>query len=219
VPPGTKSRPAGTTRHSRDQVARIRAIGRARTEGVRSATLVGTRAALARRMDRIFYGLKRAYHSTLRISRRDFEEVDLTPARMDILHTLRRAKRSKVPIWQSQLRRIIGYTARSTMTQILQALEGLLWIRRKRSQEDKRQLEVELTDAGRDELSRAYCRFFPGWAIEAARWATGWLPPKPDEIRAWDGYVEKMGLFDRILSFIRIALRDTGSVRYRWFED
>src|SRR5580704_11365310 len=104
------------------------------------------RGAVAGGVDRIFFGLKRSYHSTLRLSRRDFKAIGNTPARMDILHALyNRGRPWKRPLWQSTLRRAIGYTARSTMTQILQALEKLLWIRRKRSEDDRRQLEVELT--------------------------------------------------------------------------
>src|ERR1700755_370684 len=109
-------------------------------------------------MDRVWYGLKRSFHSTLRVARRDFKELGLTAARMDILHALFRVRAWKRPIWQSALRRIIGYTARSTMTVMLRALEGLLWIRRKRSEDDRRQLEVELTELGRSELKRAYRR-------------------------------------------------------------
>ena len=171
-------------------------------------------------MDRVFFGLKRAYHSTLRISRRDFKELALTPARMDILHALyNRGRRRTRPMWQSTLRRVVGYTARSTMTQILKALEALVWIRRTRSQQDARQLEVELTGAGREEIERAYFRFFSGWSLEAPLWAKDWPPPIPGEITAWQAYVDKIGRVDRILSNIRIALRDTATLRYRWFED
>jgi DNA-binding MarR family transcriptional regulator len=171
-------------------------------------------------MDRIFFGLKRAYHSTLRISRRDFKELALTPARMDILHALHnRGRRRKRPMWQSTLRRVVGYTARSTMTQIMKALEALFLIRRTRSSQDARQLEVELTGAGREELEGAYHRFFAGWSLEAPLWAKEWPPPVPGEIRAWQAYVDKIGRVDRILSNIRIALRDTATLRYRWFDD
>jgi DNA-binding MarR family transcriptional regulator len=178
------------------------------------------RAAVARRMDRIFYGMKRAYHSTLRIARRDFKEIEMTPARMDILHALyNRGRRWQRPMWQSQLRRIIGYTARSTMTQIMQALEKLLLVHRRRSEQDARQLEVELTGAGRYELCRAYGQFFPGWSLDAPNFAKDWAPPAAEETQAWEAYVEKVGRLDKILSNIRVALRDTGTLRYRWVDE
>jgi DNA-binding MarR family transcriptional regulator len=170
-------------------------------------------------MDPIFFGLKRAFHSTLRVSRRDFQEIALTPARMDILHALFRAHRRDRPMWQSTLRRILGYTARSTLTQMLKAIEALTWIRRKRSPHDARQLEIELTEAGREQIKKAYLRFFPGWSLDAPRWAKGWPTPSADECTAWEAYVDKIGRLDKILSNVRFALRDTGSLRHRWNYD
>ena len=171
-------------------------------------------------MDPAFYGLKRAYHSTLRLSRRDFKELGNTAARMDILHALyNRGRPWKRPLWQSTLRRIIGYTARSTMTEILQALEKLLWIRRKRSEDDRRQLEVELTAMGRNELQWAYARFDYGWPLVGPSWATDWGPTTDAEDEAWYAFVGKARRLDKILLDVRFALRDTGSVRYLWFGD
>ena len=172
-----------------------------------------------RRMDRIFFGLKRAFHSTLRVSRRDFQEIALTPARMDILHALFRMRKRDRPMLQSTLRRILGYTARSTLTQILKAMETLAWIRRKRSPRDARQLEVELTQAGRGKIVKAYLRFFPGWSLDAPLWAKGWPTPSAEESTAWYAYVDKIGRLEKILSNIRVALRDTGSLRHRWSYD
>jgi DNA-binding MarR family transcriptional regulator len=168
-------------------------------------------------MDRIFFGLKRAYHSTLRISRRDFKDIDLTPARMDILHVLYNRGR-RLTIWQSTLRRIVGYTARSTMSEIMKSLERLGLVRRTQSQQSKRQLDVEITDAGWSRLSRAYGRFFPGWVHDAPAWAKKWKPDR-EEQQAWKVFVAKMGRLERILLKIRFALRDTGCVRYRWYSD
>src|SRR5580658_1929207 len=112
-------------------------------------------------MDLIFFGLKRAFHSSLRVSRNDFKELGLTPARMDVLYALDQERSSKRIVWQSVLRRILGYTARSTLTQMLRALERLGWVRRKRSQRDARQLEVELTTAGREKIGHAQSHFWP----------------------------------------------------------
>jgi DNA-binding MarR family transcriptional regulator len=167
-------------------------------------------------MDPVFFGLKRAFHSTLRISRRDFKEIGTTPARMDILYALFKERRRQTPIWQSSLRRIIGYTARSTMTQIMQALEGLGLIVRRRSRQDERQLEVELTRAGVALFKRASWRFLNGWSIQAPWLARDWPPPDDEESEAWQAYLGKLFPIRRILFNLRIALRDTGSLRYRW---
>ena len=167
-------------------------------------------------MDRIFYGLKRAYQSTLRLSRRDFEEIGNTQARMDILHALYHRGRPR-RLWQSVLRRTIGYTARSTMTEMLQALEKLLWVRRTRSEQDRRQLEVELTWRGLTALKRAYCQFDGAWSVVGPPWAKDWAPPVDAELQAWEAYVRRMGLLDKTLLNIRFALRDSGTLRYRWW--
>jgi DNA-binding MarR family transcriptional regulator len=169
-------------------------------------------------MDRIFYGLKRAYHSTLRISRRDFKAIGNTPARMDILHALYdRGRKWDPPMWQSLLRRIIGYTARSTISELLRELEDLLWVRRKRSKQDKRQVEVELTEKGRRALEAAYSRFGGGWPVEAPSWAMKWRSPGRDELETWRAFVAKRRRLEKILVNVRFALRDTGCVHYRWF--
>jgi DNA-binding MarR family transcriptional regulator len=176
----------------------------------------------SKRMDRIFFGLKRAYHSSLRITRKDFKDIALTPARMDILHVLyNRGRRWKHPIWQSTLRRIIGYTARSMMTQIMQALEGLGFVRRKGSLDDERQLEVSLTDAGWSRLGRAYVRFCPGWTHDALTFAKDWTPPdvREEEEQAWKAYVSAMRRLEKLLFNVRLALRDTGCVRYLWYAE
>ncbi len=177
------------------------------------------RAAFAERMDRIFFGLKRAYHSSLRIARCDFKELGLTAARMDVLYAVDKARTAKLPLWQSQLRRILGYTARSTMTEMLRALEMLGWTRRKRSERDARQREVELTAAGREQLARASFHFCSGWAFAAPDWAKDWPPPLPAENRAWEAYLNKVDALDKILSNFRFALRDTSSLCYPWLDD
>ena len=170
-------------------------------------------------MDRIFFGLKRAFHSSLRVARCDFKELGLTAARMDVLVALKRAPGANRPLWQSHLRRILGYTARSTLTEILRALEALGLTRRKRSERDRRQREVELTRAGSEQLSRAESHFWPGWAFEGPTWAQDWDPPLPPEIKAWNAYVARTDDLDEILSSFRFALRDTGSLFYPWPED
>ena len=160
--------------------------------------------------------MKRAFHSSLRVTRCDFKELGLTPARMDVLVALDRARK---PLWQSHLRRILGYSARSTLAQMLRALDVLGWTRRKRSERDARQRDVELTRAGREQLARAEYHFFPGWAFEAPLWAKDWGSPFPAETQAWDAYLEKTVDLDAILSNFRFALRDTASLCYPWPED
>ncbi len=170
-------------------------------------------------MDRIFFGLKRAFHSSLRIARRDFKELGLTPARMDVLYALDSEGGRDRRLWQSQLRRILGYTARSTLTQMLRTLEALGWTRRRRSERDARQREVELTQAGRAQLAQAQSHFYPGWSFAAPFWAQDWSDPLPPEIKAWDAYLPEVAFLDELLSSFCFALRDTGSLRHPWPEE
>ena len=164
--------------------------------------------------------MKRAFHSSLRVARCDFKELGLTAARFDILYALHHARTANRPLWQSQLRRILGYTARSTLTQMLRALELLGWVRRKSSERDARQREVELTRAGRQQLEDAEYHFLPGWwGFEAPYWAKDWSRPSRAETKAWDAYLLKAETIDKILSNFRLALRDTASLSYPWPED
>jgi DNA-binding MarR family transcriptional regulator len=143
----------------------------------------------------------------------------MTQARMDLLHALKRARARKQPVWQSKLRRILGYTARSTMTQMVKALEALGWILRRRSPRDRRQVEVELTDQGQAKLARTYGRFFTGWSLVAPFLGKGWRPTSRKEDKAWDGYVDRIVPLRKALFNIRVALRDTATLRYpRWEE-
>ena len=188
--------------------------------GGAASFVVGTGAAFVGGMNCLFFGFKRAFHSTLRVSRIDFKEIQLTPARMDALYAIDQERRSKGLVWQSVLRHILGYSARSTLTEMLRALEELGWVRRKRSKRDARQREVELTKAGQAKLAKAHWHFCAtDWAFEAPYWAKDWPKPTADESQAWDSFLEKAEVLDKILSNVRFALRDTSTLFYPWAED
>ena len=170
-------------------------------------------------MDPLYVGLKRGFQSMLHVYRNDFKAVELTPARMDVLVAIDQERSSKPVVWQSVLRRILGYNARSTLTEMLRALEELGWVRRKRSVRDARQLEVELTKAGQEKLRKAKSHFCWEWAIEAPFWAMDWPKPTDDESRAWENYLEKDELLHGTLANLRVALRDTCTLYYPWFPD
>ncbi|HEX3770627.1 MAG TPA: MarR family transcriptional regulator [Polyangiaceae bacterium] len=144
----------------------------------------------------------------------------MTPARMDILRAISdRFRRRQRPTWQSTLRRVVGYTARSTISELLKEIEALGWIRRRPSTHDKRQVEVRLTKIGRHELDRAHGRFFSGWSLTALKDALGWAPPSDQETAAWDAYERMLIPLDEILTHIRFALRDMGSLFEDFFDD
>jgi DNA-binding MarR family transcriptional regulator len=125
-------------------------------------------------MDPIFFSLKRAFHGTLRIARAPLKDRGLTSARFDMLFALTRDEcRRAVAVRQSVLRRILG-VSRPTVSRMLQSLEDLGLVRRRRSETDRRQLVVELSDRGFRRIRLAYRHFtLRGWAMLALHAALG----------------------------------------------
>jgi DNA-binding MarR family transcriptional regulator len=111
------------------------------------ANLFGTPGALAGGMNAIFFGLKRAFHSTLRVTRRMLTRLGLTAARFDMLHALPRERRYVGEgMRQSELRRQLG-VSRPTVSRMLASLEELGLVLRKPDSKDRRQVFVALTEA------------------------------------------------------------------------
>lgn len=71
-------------------------------------------------MHAIFFGLKRAHHGTLRITRRILAALGLTAARFDLLYAVKKATRYGVN--QSALRKVLG-VSRATVSRMLASLE------------------------------------------------------------------------------------------------
>jgi DNA-binding MarR family transcriptional regulator len=103
-------------------------------------------------MNAITFGTKRAFHGFLRVTRKPLASIGLTAARFDLLWALltaRRAEWQSDGVWQSKLRKRLGVTA-PVVTRMLQALEAIGLVGRAREEcEDRRQVRVWLTDAGR----------------------------------------------------------------------
>jgi DNA-binding MarR family transcriptional regulator len=96
-------------------------------------------------MHAIFFGLKRAWHSTLRMARRTLAAFGLTAARFDLLYAL-----YALPLRgasQSELRRTLG-VSRTTVSRMLASLEDLGLVKRRLDFGDRRQRRVDLTRQG-----------------------------------------------------------------------
>jgi DNA-binding MarR family transcriptional regulator len=119
-------------------------------------------------MNSIFFDMKRAYHATLRVGRGRLRDMGLTAARFDLLFALTDEGRKRGPlIYQSVLRRILGVT-RPTVSRMLQSLEKLGFVRRRRSDVDRRQVEVRLTAGGWIRIRSAYRSLtVSGWSLVA----------------------------------------------------
>jgi DNA-binding MarR family transcriptional regulator len=119
-------------------------------------------------MNAIFFGLKRAFHSTLRVTRRMLTQLGLTAARFDMLFALpHESRRIGDGMWQSDLRRELG-VSRPTVSRMLASLEELGLVLRKRDSKDRRQVFVALTEAGRVLIRNAERIFIHSGYIQLA---------------------------------------------------
>jgi DNA-binding MarR family transcriptional regulator len=112
-------------------------------------------------MHAIFFGLKRAHHGTLRITRSVLAALGLTAARFDMLYAV---KKSNGDMVQSALRKVLG-VSRATVSRMLASLEELGLVRRTVPPRDRRQRLVELTTKGRWRIAFAHRHLTrSGWA-------------------------------------------------------
>jgi DNA-binding MarR family transcriptional regulator len=112
-------------------------------------------------MHAIFFGLKRAHHGTLRITRKVLAALGLTAARFDMLYAV---KKSTCGMVQSALRKVLG-VSRATVSRMLASLEQLGLVRRTVSTRDRRQKLVELTTKGRWRIAFGHRQLTrSGWA-------------------------------------------------------
>jgi DNA-binding MarR family transcriptional regulator len=119
-------------------------------------------------MHAIFFGLKRAFHSTLRVTRRMLTRIGLTAARFDMLFALpHEGRRVGDGMWQSELRRQLG-VSRPTVSRMLASLEELGLVLRNRDSKDRRQVFVALTEAGKALIRNAERIFIRSGYIQLA---------------------------------------------------
>lgn len=109
-------------------------------------------------MDAIFFGLKRAFHGTLRVGTELTKDFGLTPARFDLLFVLKQWRDQYPPTFalsQRGLRVGLGVSA-PTVSRMLRSLEKLRLVRRgPRKHHYKTSRPVMLTERGRALIRRA----------------------------------------------------------------
>jgi DNA-binding MarR family transcriptional regulator len=157
-------------------------------------------------MNRTFFGLKRAFHSTLRLTRRVFARLGLTAARFDLLYVVLKAGRFMV---QRDLREALG-VAPSTVSRMLKSLEELGLLRREPLPEDLRHRSITLTQAGRERIDTALAHLvgsgYARLALDSALCPHNWF----------DGFAcSRASLaLDRTLRRVRDAYGDVATHRY-----
>jgi DNA-binding MarR family transcriptional regulator len=192
------------------RVARLGAGASARRVlGILRATRVGSRSPL--RMHRVFFDLKRAYHSTLRLTRRLLKRLGLTAARFDLLYIVEKAGKTML---QCDLRRALGVTA-PTVSRMVSSLQALGLVEREVVDLDRRRREVTLTKAGLRCVRRAARHLIhSGWvelAVDSALCPQRWFNAE-ESSRA-------RGVLSTTLNRLRYAYGDRATRDYPSFYD
>jgi DNA-binding MarR family transcriptional regulator len=169
-------------------------------------------------MNAHFFGTKRAFHAILRITRKPLASFGLTAARYDMLYAIfggipePDADCSDTLVEQREVPDMLG-VHKSVVSRMLQSLERSGLVVRERCTCDRRQIWVELTDAGiarlRDAarcLARA-CQRLLHMAICFGRW------------RDPDQRFRHMSAYESYLGRIRSEYGDTAWLAYRWHPD
>src|ERR1700679_3101324 len=174
-------------------------------------------------MNAIFFGLKRAFHSTLRVTRRMLTRLGLTAARFDMLFALPHSHcRLGSGMRQSDLRRELG-VSRPTVSRMLASLQELGLVLRKRDPIDRRQVFVALTEAGRALIRNAERIFIRSGYIQlAVDTALGAEAGAPSTSNSWYdeyGCLKETETLDDLLDRVRSEFGDFARLVYGWHLD
>ena len=163
-------------------------------------------------MHSVFFGLKRAFHSTLRLTREPLAKMGLSAARFDLLFALHAT--GKYGALQSQLRRTLGVCA-SVVSRMLKALELLGYVKRVRVRGDTRQRLVTLTNKGRGRVQRGIRQFISWGYVQLALESVLAVGAPSDGSRAFVAVQNA----ESVLNLLRRGFRDSADLHYRWHPD
>ena len=162
-------------------------------------------------MHAVFFDLKRAYHSTLRLTRRLLKRLGLTAARFDLLYIVEKAGKTML---QCELRRVLGVTA-PTVSRMLASLEALGLVEREVVDLDRRRRHVTPTKAGLRCVRRAARSLIhSGWvelAVDSALCPHRWFNALECSLAR--------GVLSKTLERLRDAYGDRATRTYPWFYD
>jgi DNA-binding MarR family transcriptional regulator len=162
-------------------------------------------------MNVLFFALKRAYHGTLRVTRRVLARLGLTAARFDLLYILQKAGGVMV---QRELRQDLGVAA-PTVSRMLASLEELGLVERQVMEEDRRHRDVRLTKMGRRRVLRAARLLIHTGhvqlAVDSALCPQQWPSALAGELAS--------GALEGTLRLLRHAYRDVATLHYPWTYD
>ena len=174
----------------------------------------------APRMHAVFFGLKRAWHGTLRVTRRALAALGLTAARFDLLYALDQL--APYAYDQRKLRKTLGVN-RTTISRMLGSLENLGLVTRGPCLGDRRTRSVKLTDQGRRRLRVAVRRLVRSGAAQLALdSAIAGLPNSASPGSRWNddfACLVACDVLESFLSALRHAFGDLASLHYSWHPD
>jgi DNA-binding MarR family transcriptional regulator len=166
-------------------------------------------------MHTVFFGLKRAHHATLGLTRHTLKRMGLTAARFDMLFALKDIRR--LGMQQNKLRRLLG-VSRTTVSRMLVSLEQLGMLTRQICSIDRRTRDVLLTERGRSIIVAAHRKLTrSGWAQLAVDTALG-----TDGPYRWyreGDCIQATALVDGILRQVRRVFGDHATLVYPWNPD
>jgi DNA-binding MarR family transcriptional regulator len=167
-------------------------------------------------MHALFFGMKRAFHASLRITRKALKSFGLTAARFDLMWALTRPAAGYMR--QSDLRRLLGVTA-PTVSRMVKSLQALGLVRAERSQcGDRRQCLVELTETGLERIRAAAALFIDGRVAKRILERVLGRYPVRGRSRA-EVIFHRMCDFEDMLRWTRETCGDTAMLRYPWHPD
>ena len=174
----------------------------------------GTRGALEHpTMNAITFGTKRAFHAFLKVTRDPLEALadGLTAARFDMMYVIWKGGGALEwgGLWQSRLRKVLGVCG-PVVSRMLRSLELLGWVVRRRSQEDRRQVEVSLTPAGLACIRQA----FKVMKVKVAKLVYKAICFGREEDR--DEQLVHMAALESYHDSMRKPWGDTATLYYRW---
>ena len=167
----------------------------------------------------IFFGLKRAWHGCLRITRRPLTALGLTAARFDLLYALLNG----LGTTQVRLRRALGVN-RTTISRMLGSLESLGLIKRERVRYgDRRTRKVAHTEQGERRIRIAMRELIDSGsaklAVDSAIAGDPWRGQPTVDCHNDMACFCGCQMVDSYLSTIRKAYGDSATLYYRWHPD
>jgi DNA-binding MarR family transcriptional regulator len=167
-------------------------------------------------MNAIFFGCKRVFHGGVRMALGPLRSVapGLTAARFDMMFALagqplRADQFQRSARLQSELRKTLGVSA-PVVSRMLRSLEALGWVTRRRSEYDRRQRDVALTESGFACFRSAY-KLLVRVAQRIVYRAICWGKHRDEDAR----FIH-METFESYLRSLRSYCRDTARLYYRW---